>query len=175
MKAGDRGALDALLRRILPRLTRWTRPRVPPAVRDAADTADIVQDTVMKSLAPLQRFEPRGPGAVDAYLRQAVMNRIRDEIRRAARRPQRSPLRDIPGPESPLRDVISRDDAARYEKCLARLREPDRRAILGRLADGLSYEELARRLNKPSAEAARIGVTRALMRLAREMQRAETR
>ena len=33
------------------------------------------------------QFEPRGVGALHAYLRQAVLNRIREELRRKARRP----------------------------------------------------------------------------------------
>jgi RNA polymerase sigma factor (sigma-70 family) len=175
MKRGDRGALEALFRRLLPRLARFTSRRLPREARDAADTADIVQDTLLRSLGPLQQMEPRGTGAVHAYLRQAAMNRIRDEIRRARRAPRRAELPDLPSADSPLRQAITNEEAARYARGLDRLSPSDRRAVEGRLTEGLDYEQLAGVLGKPSAGAARIAVTRALVRLAREMHRDSSR
>ena len=46
----------------------------------------------------------------------------------------------------------------------------DREAIIGRVELGLSYQELAEALGKPSAEAARKAAERALLRLAEEMK-----
>jgi hypothetical protein len=40
-------------------------------------------------------FEPRGVGALQAYLRQAVLNRIRDELRRKGRKPQSIEMDDL--------------------------------------------------------------------------------
>ena len=41
----------------------------------------------MQVMKHLNEFRPHRPGALQAYLRQALMNRIRDELRRAARSP----------------------------------------------------------------------------------------
>lgn len=81
-KAGDGVALDSLCRRLVPRLTRWATGRLPGSARSLLDTEDVVQDAVVQSLRHLQSFRPDGSGAFFAYLRQAVTNRIRDQIRR---------------------------------------------------------------------------------------------
>ena len=81
-RAGDASALDALMARHLPRLRRWASGRLPRWARDVADTQDLVQDTLLQTFKRIDRFEPRGEGALQAYLRQGVLNRIRDEYRR---------------------------------------------------------------------------------------------
>ncbi len=78
--------------RYLPRLSRWASGRLPQWARDVSDTDDLVQDTLIRSVANLGHFEARGEGALQAYLRGAVMNRIRDEIRRRRRTPAAGPL-----------------------------------------------------------------------------------
>ena len=52
----------------------------------------------------------------------------------------------------------------------ARLRSEEREAIIARVELGLSYQELADALGKPSADAARKAAERALVRLAEEMK-----
>jgi RNA polymerase sigma-70 factor (ECF subfamily) len=66
--------------------------------------------------------------------------------------------------------VIGAENMARYETALTRLRASDREAIIGRLEMQYSYEELATALDKPTPDAARVAVTRAMKRLAEEMQ-----
>ena len=68
-------------------LRRWARGRLPQAARGHLDTGDLVQDAAMNAIARLDSFEPRHVGAMQAYLRQSVINRIRDEMRRLGRRP----------------------------------------------------------------------------------------
>ena len=55
--------------------------------REIPDTGDLVQDTLARTVPHLSRFEPRHRKALQAYLRSAVDNRIRDEVRRTARTP----------------------------------------------------------------------------------------
>ena len=86
-RGGDRNAVEALLQRCLPSLRRWAHGRLPSAARGAFDTEDIVQDAALHALRRLDVFEPRHVGAMQAYLRQSVINRIRDEVRRIGRRP----------------------------------------------------------------------------------------
>ena len=109
-QAGDAVALDALITRYLPRMRRWATGRLPFWARDLADTQDLVQETVIQSFRHLERFEIRGEGALQAYLRQALLNRIRSEIRRVSRRPAVGDLDpDIPdGGPSPLEAAIGR-------------------------------------------------------------------
>ena len=170
-RSGDADALDRLLARCLPKLKRWAHGRLPQFARDANDTLDIVQEAVMKSLQRLDGFEPRHEGALLAYLRQAVANRIRDLIRQARRHPTNVEVPDnlaLDG-TSPLEAAIGAENAVRYERALARLRDEDREAIILRLEMHYTYDELRVALDKPSEGAARLAVRRALERLAGQM------
>lgn len=170
-KGGDSAALDQLVERSLPSLRRWARGRLPQRARGLAETQDLVQDAVMRTLPRLGSFEARHPGALQAFLRQAVSNHIIDEIRKANRRPTVSELPDSepdPAP-SPLEHAIGREGFERYEAALQRLKPSDREAIIARLELQQSYEEVAIALGKPSAEAARAAVTRAIARLVEAM------
>jgi RNA polymerase sigma-70 factor (ECF subfamily) len=168
---GDPSAAELLFRRTMPGLQRWARGRLPTYARELCDTEDLVQDTVINALRRWDGFEVRHPGSWIAYLRQAILNRIRDEVRRARRRPIPVEFVDDRPDDtaSPLEKVINRVDLDRYEAALERLRPDDRLAILGRIEHNYSYEELAVALGKPTSNAARVAVRRALMRLAEEM------
>jgi RNA polymerase sigma-70 factor (ECF subfamily) len=174
VRQGDRDALDRLYARCLPPLRRWARGRLPAAARGALDTQDLVQDTVVNSLRRLDQFDSRHEGALQAYLRQAVLNRIRDEARRFSRRPVQAELSESFQSEgaSPLDIAIGREGVERYEAALQRLRPADREAIIGRLELQHDYQELAIILGKPNANAARVAVTRALARLMEQLDAA---
>jgi len=169
---GDSPALEALFARYLKPLQRWASGRLPRWARSAADTHDLVQDTLFHAFRKIGTFEPRREGAFQAYLRQAVMNRIRDELRRTNARPATSTLDELEheGGHSPLEDAIRLETFERYEAALGRLTATDREAIIGRVELDQSYEELAASLGSPSADAARKAVARALVRLATEMK-----
>jgi RNA polymerase sigma factor (sigma-70 family) len=123
-KAGDREAVDRLFARYLPALRRWASGRLPHWSRDLMDTDDLVQETVMRSLTRIDAFESRHPGALQAYLRKAIVNRIHDERRRSARAPAVATLdeQEADRHASPLEVVIGREAVERYEAALSRLR-----------------------------------------------------
>jgi RNA polymerase sigma-70 factor (ECF subfamily) len=168
---GDSDAVDRLFARYAPLLQRWARGRLPRWARDIADTNDIVQDAMLQTFRGLGRFEYRGDGALHAYLRQSVMNRIREELRRHGRRPAHEALES--GVEddgaSPLEAAIGREAVERYETALATLSADDREAVIARFELGLTHQEIAEALGKPSPDAARMMVARAVVQLARAM------
>ena len=168
---GDDQALERLFERYMPRLQRWARGRLPSWARDLADTHDLVQDTLLRTFKKIDGFEYRGEGALLAYLRQALMNRVREEIRRRSRRPESTPLDDeqIDPSASPLERAIGRQRIAKYEHALGRLKEEERELLIGRLELGLTYEELADLQQRSSPDAARKATERALARLVTEM------
>lgn len=172
-RQGDRAAAETLCRRYAPRLRRWAHGRLPARARDLVDTDDLVQEVLMQTTKRMDaRFEPRHDGALQAYLRQALHNRIGMEIRRARRRPAAGePAGEAmdPGP-SPLELAVGRESLARYEAALGRLRPEDREAIVLRLEMGQDYQQLAEALHKPSANAARMAVVRALVHLAERIR-----
>jgi len=172
VRGGDRDALERLAARHVGPLRRWVSGRLPRWARDVADTDDLVQDTLLRTFKRIETFEPRGVGALHAYLRQAVLNRVREELRRKGRAPARLDVDAVPlaSDDSPLEEAIGRETLDRYEAALARLRPEDREAIVGRVEMDCTYEELATALGKPTAEAARKAARRALLRLAAEMK-----
>ena len=144
-RAGDQQALERLFARHLEPLQRWARGRLPQWARDLAETDDLVQDTLLQTFKRIGDFEPRRVGALQAYLRQAVLNRLRDELRRHSRRP------DMAGStgwswrrsESPLEQAIGREAVELYEDALQRLRPEEREAIIARVELGYTYQEMA--------------------------------
>ncbi len=175
-RAGDEAALNQLFERHVPILRRWASGRLPRWARDIADTTDIVHDTVVVTLKHLDGFENRGDGALGAYLRQAVMNRIRNEFRKLAARGAHGTLDSgIPDDAtSPLEAAMANETLEKYERGLTKLKPEEREAVVSRLEFGLSYQEIADALGKPSANAARMTVVRALARLADEMRLAKS-
>jgi len=155
-------------------LTRWATGRLPQWARDLADTEDLVQDVLLQTFKRIGAFESRRVGGLQAYLRQAVLNRVRDELRRKGRQPDAIDLEglEVESALSPLEQAIGREAVARYQRALQRIKPGEREAIIARLEMGYSYEELAEVLGKPTADAARKAAQRALVHLAAEMKRA---
>jgi RNA polymerase sigma-70 factor (ECF subfamily) len=171
-RQGDREALNDLFARHIPALRRWASGRLPRWARDLADTHDLVQETVLQVFKRVEAFEPRGDGALQAYLRQALMNRIRNEFRRARRRPAGEELDEhAPGDAtSPLEAAIRHEQLDRYQAALSRLSEEERDLIVARVELGLTYQEAAEALGRPSWNAARMATARALLHLASELK-----
>lgn len=168
---GDSAAARDLMERALPSVRRWARGRLPRYVRSEADTEDIVQDAFLNTLKGLQKFRHHTVGALHAYLRRAVINRIRDHIRGARRRAAEfdntaDPLDWQP---SPLERAILRERVEHFLAALGRLRPADRQVVIWRLELGYTPHEIATRLGK-SDSAAAMTVSRAMARLAKEMR-----
>jgi RNA polymerase sigma-70 factor (ECF subfamily) len=167
-REGRSAAVEELLSRYRPRLLRWASGRIPARRRALLDTEDLVQDTLLRTCAQLHRLKE--PGAFPFYVRRALRNRLRDELRR---RPPVEPLDkadEIPDPApSPAEEAIGRERLERYESALETLSEKERLAVVGRLEWGLPYAELATELGAASPDAARMTVTRALVKLSRRI------
>jgi RNA polymerase sigma-70 factor (ECF subfamily) len=170
-REGDEQALNDLFARYVPVLRRWASGRLPRWARDLADTPDLVQETLLRTFKKIDSFDHRGEGAFQAYLRQAVMNRIRDELRSARRRPEDVAIDEemAAAAPSPLEAAIGAEALDRYDAGLETLSEEDRVLIVARVELGLTYSEIAAETGRPTAGAARMAVARALVRLAEVM------
>jgi RNA polymerase sigma-70 factor (ECF subfamily) len=168
---GNRLAVEALLERCLPRLKRWAHGRLPSVARGSLETGDIVQETAMHVLRNLEHFEPRHVGAMQAYLRQAVINRIRDEMRRVGRQgaPQELPDQWPSDDASPLEVALASESYERYRQALAALSAKDRELVVARVEGQWSADDIAQRFRLPSAAAARMAISRALRKLTSRM------
>jgi RNA polymerase sigma factor (sigma-70 family) len=164
-------ATEALLERCLPPLKRWAHGQLPAAARGSLDTTDLVQDAALHLLRRLDTFLPQHVGAMQAYLRQSVINRIRDEIRRIGRQPPPVELPDDQPSDrtSPLEFAIRSEAYERYRQALAELTPKDRELIVARIEVQWSFAEIAHRFGLPTVDAARMAVTRALRRLTKQL------
>jgi len=173
LQAGNSAAREELLRRYWPRLERWARGRLPAGARGLYETGDLVQETMLAAVKGLEGFEPRHDGALGAYFRTAILNRIRTlAVRSKVRGEPAEPGSGLvdTGP-SPLDEALGRETMDRYDHAMSQLRPDDREAIQLRVELCLPYPDMARELGKPTVTAARMAVSRALYRLALEMQR----
>jgi RNA polymerase sigma-70 factor (ECF subfamily) len=168
---GRMSAVEQLFSHLLPDVTRWARGRLPGWARARMDTDDLVQEAFGAVFRRLDRFEPRRKQAIRSYLKQSIRNRICDEVRRAGKVevPHITDLDGIAPQNSPLDSAISSENRRRYLEALDRVSEQDRELIVGRIELDYSYNQLALATSKPSADAARVAVRRALLRLASEM------
>ncbi len=166
---GSRPTIDALFERYRSWLRGWARGRLPVWVRGAIDTSDLVQDALHRTYKRIEQFEPKHANALRIYLRRAVENQIRDELRRAVRR------RASIAPDEVVR--LSADGApqhqqfvddetwSRYLKGLKRLTPRERRLIVGHAELEYSYQQLALIEDMPSPDAARMALRRSMIRL----------
>jgi RNA polymerase sigma factor (sigma-70 family) len=137
-----------------------------------ADTDDLVQEALLGTIRNLGTFQNRSEWALQAYLRSAVMNRVRNEIARFRTRPRPEEITDdlVFRGLSPLEEAVGAQVFERYESSLNRLSDVEREGVIARLELGCSFQEIAALLEKPNADAARMTVSRALTKLASLMK-----
>jgi len=167
----DESAWAKLLQSQTIALRRWAHRRLPRWARTIADTSDLVQEAVLKTLGRLDLIQVSAPGALQAYLRRCVLNQIADEHRKVARRGTNAPL-DLNAPsslDSPLQEAIGSELEENYKKGLARLRASDQLLVVGHVELGYSLEQLACATHRNVA-AVRVALRRALIRLASELE-----
>src|SRR5687768_18318236 len=159
-REGDRMAVEALLQRCLPSLTRWAHGRLPAAARGSLDTGDLVQEAALHALRRLDVFEPRHVGAMQAYLRQSVINRIRDEVRRVTRHPApvELPPDHAADATSPLEAAIEAESYERYRQALSAMNPRHREVVVARVEMQGSLAEVAQRFGVRAGGAAGVGV-----------------
>jgi len=173
VRTGDQEAWAALISRFLRPLKQLGHNRLRGQARGMMDTDDVVQDALINTVKRLDHIDCRTHGALSAYLRRAVLNRIVDAARRSSRMTSdddaiaRSP---DPGP-SPLDNLLDQEETRRYRAALLKLSPRDRALIVGRLRDRLAYRDLAARLGLPTPDAARMASMRAFCRLAEALKR----
>jgi len=108
-------------------------------------TEDVVQQIFTRIVArtATETISLEAPGA---YLRQAARNLLRDEARAAARthHAQHVSIDDVEiGSGDPIAALEARDDLARIEQAVLRLKPLTRQIFLACRLDGYSYAEIA--------------------------------
>jgi RNA polymerase sigma-70 factor, ECF subfamily len=156
--AGERDRYAVLVERYQPRLYRFALGMVS----DPADAADLVQDAFVRAYSRLATCHD--PARFGAWIFSVLRNRCTDFLREHRRRdvsldPDGPYADERPGPS----DQVERAELLdRVRGALAALPESQREAFLLRHVEGLSYEEMAVRLD------ARTGALRMRVARARE-------
>jgi RNA polymerase sigma-70 factor (ECF subfamily) len=147
-QAGDRGALDTLLRRHHDRLHALCR-RV---TGNDADAHDATQEALIAIVRGLPRFDGRAAFGTWAY--RIATNACLDELRRRRRRPEPGLPDDLPTTAAPLRDRGPELDGTVADRlavdaALAQLPPDFRAAVVLRDLCRLDYAEIADVLGIP--------------------------
>jgi RNA polymerase sigma-70 factor (ECF subfamily) len=145
---GNRAAFDALYRATANRLFGICL-RV---LAQRAEAEDALQDVYTAVWRKAAQFDPRKATAT-AWLAMIARNKAIDRLRSMPAQQSRASFdlaRDVEDPgASPVQQVQTATDRAQLEHCLERL-EPRRRSLIrAAFFDGLTYEELAGRLETP--------------------------
>ncbi len=172
VRDGDAVARERLMARCLPLLQRWAHGRLPRYGRSLAETDDLVQVSLLRSLNNINHIDSSRPGALLAYLRKVLMNAVREEIRRSGRRPSGGKEADSLADEgqSVLDRVIGRETLDAYDAALQTLTAKQREAVMLRLEFGMTFPEIAAETESASPAAARMLVARALVSVADAMR-----
>jgi RNA polymerase sigma-70 factor (ECF subfamily) len=140
VQRGDRQALERLVRRYV----RPVHAVVASFLADQADIEDAAQETFLRALRALDRYDSGRPFAPWLYqiARNVARNHIAAEsVRSTERLPSRDPVASGPGPDLAAERAEIR---ARVDQALIRL--PEQRRTAFRLVDveGMAAEEAGR-------------------------------
>jgi len=174
--AGDHAAVEVLCARLQGRLKVWARGRLPDYARSLKDTDDLVQEALTRSVSRLAVFSNETEGSFLRYLQRAVKNLILNEIRRTQ---SQNPAGELDANiadtgQSPIERFVDRESLTRYETALDRLTAEEQELVVARLELDMSFQEIALHTGRPSADAARMAVTRAVRKLAKVMDDGST-
>jgi len=176
---GDPEAVSALYRLYASRLNRVVRRRLGYHLRTRMETEDLVQSVWKDVLSDMHGFEYRGPESFFRWLVVHLNRKIQDKGRYFAARKRdhhrerslqqgdsQSSALPLPAAEglSPSQVVAADEEAQRLERLLQFLSETQRRALILRLKEDLSFDEIGEIMGKTS-EAARKLYCRGLKKL----------
>jgi len=186
-RAGDGRALNELLARYGERLRRIVRVKMGAEARRAAESMDIVQETLAVAARKLGTFEPRDHASILRWLAQIAENQIHDlvERERAEKRDGRrtrslepadsQELRDRIEPagreETPSLDLARRELEAVYDECVGELSDAQRELVLKHQYEDASWDAIAAETGATSANAAKEMHRRATVKLAELLRR----
>jgi RNA polymerase sigma factor (sigma-70 family) len=177
-RAGDREALDLLVRRTYPGVVTAARSlrKVHARIRGRVETEDLAQSAFRDAVRVLPTFRERGDGSFRRWLLGILRNKVRRHVaffgarRRDAGREAHLPeASDLPSPAPPPPAVLlEREERGRLVDAVNRLPERDRKVVVCRYHLGLSWKEVGDRLGT-SEEAAQMACHRALVKLRRAL------
>jgi len=186
-QAGDGRALNELLARYGERLRRIVRVKMGVEARRAAESMDIVQETMLVAARKLETFEARDHASILRWLAQIAEHQIRDLVEReqAQKRDGRrtrslepADSHDLRGgiepegrEESPSLDLSRRELEELYDGCVLELPQEQRELVLKHEYEDAGWEQIARETGATSTNAAKEMHRRATQKLKELLKR----
>jgi len=182
-KDGDQLASGQLCHMYAERVRWMVRFRIGKELRSKLESMDLVQEVFIHALEGLGNFTYTNEGDFVRWLSKITQNAIRDNVDKlhAGKRDihkelplgDRGPTTDgrffgAPGPidaTTPSAIISKREDLARLEEAIDKLRPEYREVILLAKIEELSYSQIGDKLGK-SARAVKMLVSRAIVTLA---------
>jgi RNA polymerase sigma-70 factor (ECF subfamily) len=168
-RTGDREVVGHLLQLYQNYLTVLATTQLDPRLRRRMNPSDLVQETMLAAHQGFQRFRGGSEPELLAWLRQILVNCLRDAVDIHVNAKKRDMRREVsiedvsqtldngvarcaialadrgPSPSQPARD---RERAVGLANQLAKLRGQYREVIVLRNLQGLSFNEIAERLDR---------------------------
>ena len=170
-KAGDLEAREKLWKKLRERLCRYAHGKLPRRLRSLVETEDVVQDALAQTLRRVDLFDPKHSGAFGVALFKTMKRCLIDQHRRAGRQPAEGETASslaAQGP-SPMEEAIEKEKLERVITARSKLSDEDQALLQARLDLDLGFSDVALLFGKPSPDAARIAVQRAIARLVKKM------
>lgn len=171
MRAGDAIAVHLFYERVEPFLRAIARRSLNAGLRRQVDSMDVAESAFRRVLEGSMRARFESEGRVLGWMATIVRNRVRTLSRKVDGPGGGSylPLLDGALPEhggvDPVASASAAEEVHDFQVAMERLPPSEREVIALRDFEELPYEEVARLMEKPSADAARKLHGRALKRL----------
>jgi RNA polymerase sigma factor (sigma-70 family) len=165
-QAGDDRVLTGLFERLYPRVLQMVRARMGPFLRQHAESSELVNETLMAAHKHLRTVHVAGSGALIHWLAAIAENVIRGRLDYLRAR-KRDPALEVElerlssavtdgefevqldaGTPSPLRDAVGREELRQAVRCLEKLNEDQREALLLRRVAGAPLDFVAEQLKR---------------------------
>jgi len=181
-RSGSAEALGEALEACRGYLLSIAQRELDPQLQPKGGASDLVQDTFLKAHLHFDRFRGTAESELRAWLRELLLNNLRDFRRLYVETVKRQvgretslgagasaanrelPAADVP---SPSRLAMREEDAVRLENVLKRLPEDYREILEMRYRREMPFEEIAAQMNR-SQNAVRKLWSRAVLRLQAE-------
>ncbi|GLZ52480.1 hypothetical protein Acsp07_20970 [Actinomycetospora sp. NBRC 106378] len=164
--AGERGAMNTLLRILRPLVVRYCRSRLGGYDRVNASPDDVAQEVCLAVLRALPTYQDQGRPFL-AFVYGIAQHKVVD-AHRSAGRDRSDPVDELPEEQDvhdgPEQHAVNLSDSVEMAALLAELPEKQREVLRLRVVVGLSAEETAEAVGS-TAGAVRVAQHRALTRL----------
>ncbi len=167
-RRGDRAAFDTLVKLHRFRIRAFIERRATFYVGPPLDAEEVLQETFVRALESIDRFQWQGDDSVFTWLCGIAKHAILKSAEKAQREQQAGSAQHLPAPgTSPSAALRRHERFDRLKESLASLSPEYRKVVTLARLEGLKIKEIARRMNRSPNAVAHL-LARALKQLKRE-------